>query len=399
MDDCIKKVSTENLYKHVLKLEGPRHPIENLTNLNAAADYIASEFNKLGLNTKQHEFNIRGFEDSFRNIEASMGDGSQPELLILSHYDTVEDCPGADDNASAVALMLEVARVLANQGLDYNVRFISFSLEEGNPYIDLQCKKKARELGMTDEMDRYTTVKIHQFMKKYENAFSAFRGKGKAYLDAHRAAINELDPQPPPIVGEYFKYWKEYYAELDEQGKNMYCVGSDKWLRESRKSKKDIKGILCFDTIAYTDKELDSQKFPDSMSPRILRSIFDTYKVDFDEMIADFLTIIASKGSDRLMNIFCQSASETTIDLPYACAHFKIGYQQLAATFPDLLRSDHGTFWRKDIPGLFLSDSANFRFPYYHTPADTIERLDFNFLTKITKATLATVVQWDLKEI
>lgn len=85
MEDCIKKVSTENLYKHVLKLEGPRHPIKNLNNLNAAADYIASEFNKIGLDTKQHEFQIRGFEDSFRNIEASMGDGSQPELLILSH--------------------------------------------------------------------------------------------------------------------------------------------------------------------------------------------------------------------------------------------------------------------------------------------------------------------------
>jgi hypothetical protein len=399
MNNCIEKVSAERLYRHILELEGPRHPIKNLDNLNAAADYIISEFNRIGLPTKQQKFTVRGFEEPFRNIEASLGDGSHPELLILSHYDTVENCPGANDNASAVALMLECARVLASEGSDYNVRFISFSLEEGNPQIDLKCKKKAQELGMTDENDRYTSFRIHNFMRKYDDKFSSFRGKGKLYLDAHQAAMEELKLQPPPVVEEYFKYWKKYYTQLDNQGKNMYCVGSEEWLKESKKRKEEIKAILCFDTIAYTNKELNSQRFPASMSPRILRSIFDTYKVNFDEMIGDFLTIIASKGSKEILDIFCQKASNELIDLPYASAHFKIDYHKLARTFPDLLRSDHGPFWREGIPGLFFSDSANFRFPFYHTPSDTIDRLDFIFLTKITKSTIATILKLNEKKM
>ncbi|TFF98816.1 MAG: M28 family peptidase [Promethearchaeota archaeon] len=393
MEDIIKKVNIKKLYEHILRLEGNRHPASDLNNLNKAADYIASKLETYGLITTQQEFKIKGFDEPFRNIEGSIGDGSQPELVIISHYDTVENCPGANDNASGVALMLECARVLAEEQSDCNVRFISFSLEEGNPYIDLQCKKKARELGMTDERNRYTSVTIHQFMRNYDDLFYSFRGRGKSYIDAHRDAMEEIDIEAPELVQNYFKHWKGYYADLDRQGKNMYCVGSEKWLEEALKRDLKMKGVLCFDTIAYTEKRLHSQRFPESMTPRILRSIFDTYKVDFDEMIGNFLTVIASKGSEQIMEAFIQSASNQMIDLPYACAHFKIGYEQLASTFPDLLRSDHGAFWRENIPGLFLSDSANFRFPYYHSPADTIDRLDFNFLEKVTKTALRTILQ------
>jgi Zn-dependent M28 family amino/carboxypeptidase len=59
----------------------------------------------------------------------------------------------------------------------------------------------------------------------------------------------------------------------------------------------------------------------------------------------------------------------------------------------DLLRSDHAPFWQNGIPGLFLTDMGDFRYPYYHTPADTIEKLNFDFLTRICKATIATAIQ------
>jgi Zn-dependent M28 family amino/carboxypeptidase len=62
----------------------------------------------------------------------------------------------------------------------------------------------------------------------------------------------------------------------------------------------------------------------------------------------------------------------------------------MASGMRDLLRSDHAPFWRQGIPGLFLTDTADFRYPHYHTPADTIDKVDFNFLTKICKAIVAT---------
>jgi hypothetical protein len=391
MENLINKVKTENLYTHILKLEGPRHPINNLDELNNAADYILSEFNNYGLPTNQHEFKIQSFKEPFRNIEGYIGDGLQPELIIISHYDTVANCPGANDNASAVALMLECARVLAQEKKDYNLRFISFSLEEGDPYIELECNKKAQELGMKDKNNRYISVKIHDFMRKYDDLFHSFRSKGKSFIESNQKALEEITLKTPSKVEKYFEFWKEFYGDFDKQGKPYYTVGSEMWLKEALDNKKEIEGILCFDTIAYTNHKLNSQWFPPSMSPRILRSIFKTHNVDFDKMIGDFITIIASKGSDEIIKPFSQNASNEIIDLPYAYAHFNIGYDQLTNTFPDLLRSDHGPFWRENIPGIFFTDSANFRFPFYHTPADTIEKLDFNFLTKITKATIATI--------
>ena len=59
----------------------------------------------------------------------------------------------------------------------------------------------------------------------------------------------------------------------------------------------------------------------------------------------------------------------------------------------DLLRSDHAPSWQNGIPGLFLTDMGDFRHPYYHTPADTIEKPNSDFLTRICKATIATAIQ------
>src|SRR3989454_11731581 len=55
-----------------------------------------------------------------------------PPLIIAAHYDTVEGSPGADDNASGLAVMLEVARNLRAVPMTRGVRFIAFCLEEEN---------------------------------------------------------------------------------------------------------------------------------------------------------------------------------------------------------------------------------------------------------------------------
>jgi len=74
-------------------------------------------------------------------------------------------------------------------------------------------------------------------------------------------------------------------------------------------------------------------------------------------------------------------------------ANLPFGYDVINEKMFDLLRADHTPFWKENIPAILISDSANFRTPYYHTPADTIDKLDFNCIAKVCKASIATALK------
>jgi hypothetical protein len=58
---------------------------------------------------------------------------------------------------------------------------------------------------------------------------------------------------------------------------------------------------------------------------------------------------------------------------------------------PHLLRSDHASFWEKNIPAVMWTDTSEFRNPHYHQPTDTPDTLDYEFMAEIGKL-LANVV-------
>ena len=60
--------------------------------------------------------------------------------------------------------------------------------------------------------------------------------------------------------------------------------------------------------------------------------------------------------------------------------------------FPHALRSDHAPFWKAGYPAIMITNTADFRTPYYHTPGDTIDKLDFDFIRKVCQATVMTVL-------
>jgi hypothetical protein len=58
-----------------------------------------------------------------------------------------------------------------------------------------------------------------------------------------------------------------------------------------------------------------------------------------------------------------------------------------AVTFgslPGIGWSDHWSFWQKDIPAIMITDTAPFRYPHYHTPEDTINKINFPALSRVT---------------
>jgi hypothetical protein len=95
-----------------------------------ARDYMRDTFQSCGLQVREHAFsNADGTGVNLVARMAGRRTDIQP-ILVSAHYDTVPGSPGADDNASGVAAMLECARVLAETPLDCAVDFVAFDMEE-----------------------------------------------------------------------------------------------------------------------------------------------------------------------------------------------------------------------------------------------------------------------------
>ena len=98
--------------------------------LQEAAAYIREQFERCGYTVEEQAFSV--LKNDVVNIEAALaGTSLADEILIVgAHYDSVIGCPGANDNASGIAGMLEVARLLADSAPARTVRFVAFVNEE-----------------------------------------------------------------------------------------------------------------------------------------------------------------------------------------------------------------------------------------------------------------------------
>ncbi|WP_207426196.1 M28 family peptidase [Pedobacter sp. SYSU D00535] len=132
MNSINQNADSARLYKHVefLTSINPPRNSENIASLNQAANYIERELREYGLSTGEQKWKVGGEE--FRNVIASYNPEKPGRLIVGAHYDVCGDQPGADDNASAVAGLLETARLVAMKkpDLDYRIDFVAYNLEE-----------------------------------------------------------------------------------------------------------------------------------------------------------------------------------------------------------------------------------------------------------------------------
>ncbi|MBI3324933.1 MAG: M28 family peptidase [Candidatus Omnitrophica bacterium] len=129
------QVDRARLLEHLHRLQGPRHAIESPEGLGRAQAYLVDQMRRAGLEVRLDEFLYAGreflTERPFANVVARPpGSGEQPRVIIGAHFDTVAGTPGADDNASGVAVMLEASRILMARRPDAPVEFVGFNLEE-----------------------------------------------------------------------------------------------------------------------------------------------------------------------------------------------------------------------------------------------------------------------------
>lgn len=150
----------ERLRKHVdilAGLIGPRH-LGKPDSLEAAAAYVEKQFEAMNLVPHRESYAVD--TATVANIVAQITGRSSPDEIVIvgAHYDTVPQTPGADDNASAVAMLIEVARLLAPIPHRRTLRFVAFPCEEpphfytdsmGSQQYARACRKRGDNiLGM-----------------------------------------------------------------------------------------------------------------------------------------------------------------------------------------------------------------------------------------------------------
>lgn len=108
----------------------PFRNYKNIESLRKAAAYIKKEFEKTGLHTEIQTWEADG--NIYENVIASYLPEQKLRFIVGAHYDVYKDQPGADDNASGVAGLIELARLFSESGIapDYGIDFVSYCLEE-----------------------------------------------------------------------------------------------------------------------------------------------------------------------------------------------------------------------------------------------------------------------------
>ncbi len=224
-------------------------------------------------------------------------DPKLPALVVGAHYDHIEDCPGADDNASGTAAVLAIARTLAPRSWDRT--------------LIIAC-------------------------------------------------------------------W-------DEEETGLY--GSQRWADQAVADGESIGLYMNFDAMAYADSSPNSQTLPPGMDLMFAEQVAE---LERRQMRGDFIAVLADDAAGEAARRYHAHAER----LGLLAAVLEIpGVLKNSKPLAELRRSDHASFWKHDIPAMFLSDTANYRTDTYHCGArpDTVETLDLEFAVKVTRAATGTL--------
>ncbi len=143
-----------------------------------------------------------------------------------------------------------------------------------------------------------------------------------------------------------------------------------RWLREEAV---DLEGMLCLETIGYYTDEPNSQHLPDPLGQLFPRT-------------GNFLTFAGNLDSRALLHKAIGSFRRLE---PFPS-------EGLIAPdeFPFLNWSDHFGFWEEGYPAIMLTDTAPLRYPHYHTSEDTVDKLNFDGLSRVCRGLISMLSHW-----
>ena len=279
--------SESELRRHVSTLAGEigERNVFRPQALQRAADYLRREWRQQGYEVRAQEYAVE--EIRVANLEVSRHGARAPGQIVIfgAHYDTVLGSPGANDNGSGVAALLELARHFATRAPERTLRFVAF--------------------------------------------------------------VNE---EPP-------------FFRTKEMGSRVYA-------RAARKRGEDIRAMLALETIGHYSDAPSSQRYPPFFSW-------------FYPERGNFIGLVSNFGSRALMR--------RVRDAFRAASDFPLEHVATFAWITGVDWSDHGSFWAAGYPAIMVTDTALYRYPYYHSPQDTPEQVDYPRLARVTAGLIAVV--------
>lgn len=233
---------------------GERH-VWRPESLSETARYIAGVWEGEGFDVRRQELTARGVDCANLEVEiagpgrpeAGGGDssgGREGEVLLLgAHYDTIQGSPGANDNGSGVAALLELGRLLRDSRPGCTVRLVAFVNEEapffqtfqmGSRVYARSARKRGESLRMmlaletigyyTDEPGSQRTPPLLGWRYPSRGNFLAFVGTLRMRRPARRAArafratsafpaetVNLPAFVPGVTWSDHFSFWREGY--------------------------------------------------------------------------------------------------------------------------------------------------------------------------------------------
>jgi hypothetical protein len=142
----LAEINVDTVLDRIRFLEGPRHRWSSLAHLENVKNDIEDLFRRYGLETERQTFQYGDYTAA--NITGTKpGSDGQSTILLNAHFDSVSDSPGADDNATGVAGVLEAARVLSGHRFRHTIRFMATDLEEEGYVGDARYIADALPLG------------------------------------------------------------------------------------------------------------------------------------------------------------------------------------------------------------------------------------------------------------
>ena len=268
---------------HIEAIAAREHNIVHDDELEKAARYLEATLSAYGYTTDRQEYVVGG--KTVRNIDAVIEPQAgiaDPEVIVLgAHYDSVEDAPGANDNASGTAAVLELARLLK----------------------DLQGRTRKR-------------IRLVLF-------------------------VNE---EPP------------YFMTRD--------MGSLRYAEALAARKERVSAMFSLETLGYYSDAPGSQKYP------------FPFGLMFPDR-GDFVAFVGLTHSRPLVQETMRSfRSHTSFPTVGGIAPVII---------PGIGWSDHWAFGQYGFQGVMVTDTAPFRYPHYHEPTDTPDKVDTERLARVVK--------------